>query len=894
MPTRTFTVTGMSCAACVARVEKAINSLPGVESCAVSLLTHAMTVTGEVEPAAVVTAVEKAGYGAALKSPGGAPTDESVASTGTPSAAEDALTDHETPRLAARLGWSLGFLMLLMYVSMGHVMWGWPLPAALAKDPLAIGLLQLLLAAAVMVINQRFFVSGTKGLLHLAPNMDTLVALGSAAAFGYSTYALFRMSADLVAGELEVARHALHGLYFESAAMILALITVGKLLEARAKGKTTSALRSLMRLAPETATLVRDGVETTVPAATLRPGDCFVLRPGDRIPVDGVVLEGGSAVDEAALTGESIPVDKAPGDTVSAATVNQSGYLVCEATRVGADTTLSRIIGMVESASATKAPIAKLADRVAGVFVPVVMAIALVTVAAWLIAGETVGYALARGISVLVISCPCALGLATPVAIMVGSGVGAKNGILFKSAVSLEATGRLCTVVLDKTGTVTEGRPRLCDMRPHGLSEHDFLRLIASLEAMSEHPLSTAITDRARELGIPLLPVSDFEALPGRGLTARVDGKRLFGGNRALIETKVALPADALATAEFLAAQGKTVLHFATEERYLGAVAVADTVRPDSAAAIAALRRMGLRVVLLTGDDRRTALAIASEVGIAADAVIANVLPDGKEAAIRAEQTRLTGGGDPAASSAWTDACSADGICPAKPRRRRRKHTVAMIGDGINDAPALTRADVGIAIGAGTDVAIEAADVVLTGSRLTDAVAAIRLGRATLQNIRENLFWAFIYNIIGIPLAAGVWIPLFGWELAPMFGAAAMSLSSFCVVSNALRLNFVRLHRKQDEGVAAPAALPVEAPISMEIQTESENQPMQKTLKIEGMMCPRCEAHVKKALEALDGVTAAVADHTADKATVTLSSPVSDDALKAAVEEEGYTVLGIE
>ncbi len=892
MNQQTYTVTGMSCAACVARVEKAVAALPGVEACAVSLLTHSMTVEGTAAPAAIITAVEKAGYGATLRSPAG---DTSASNpSDAPTKSADALADHDSPRLLARLLWSLGFLAALMYVSMGHVMWGWPLPAALAGNPLAIGLVQLLLAAAVMVINQKFFVSGAKGLVHLAPNMDTLVALGSAAAFGYSTYALFALSADLVAGDLAAARHALHGLYFESAAMILALITVGKLLEARAKGKTTGALRSLLSLTPETATILRDGTETTVHAAAVRPGDRFVVRPGDRIPVDGVVLEGVSAVNEAALTGESIPVDKAPGAPVSAATVNQSGYLVCEATRVGADTTLSQIIRMVESAAATKAPIAKMADRVAGVFVPVVMAIALVTVAAWLIGGETVGYALARGISVLVISCPCALGLATPVAIMVGSGVGAKNGILFKTAVSLEATGRIRTVVLDKTGTVTEGHPRVTDTLPHSLTERDFLRLIASLEAMSEHPLSVAVTDRARELNLPLLPATGFEALPGRGLCAHIDGQLIFGGNRALIESHTAIPADALAAAEALSAAGKTALYFATEDTYLGCIAVADTVRPDSPAAIAALRRMGMRVVLLTGDDRRTATAIASEVGIDPDAVIAGVLPDGKEATIRAEQARLAGGAPDASA-----ACPADGTCPAAPKRRRhQKHSVAMIGDGINDAPALTRADVGIAIGAGTDVAIEAADVVLTGSRLTDAVAAIRLGRATLRNIRENLFWAFIYNIIGIPLAAGVWIPVFGWELAPMFGAAAMSLSSFCVVSNALRLNLVRLHpkRKASSPPAPTTAspLPEQSPTTPENPTESENQPMQKTLKIEGMMCPRCEAHVKKALKALDGVTAATADHTADRAVVTLSAPVSDDALKAAVEEEGYTVIAIE
>ncbi len=859
-----YAVSGMSCAACVARVERAVTALPGVESCVVSLLTHSMAVTGEIDPAAVAAAVEKAGYGASLK--------EGETSARPQGNKADPLADRESPVLLRRLIFSLGFVLLLMYVSMGHIMWGWPLPAPLAQNPMALGLIELLLAAAVMVINQKFFVSGVRGLLHGAPNMDTLVALGSGASFGYSTFALFLMSYCLAAGEMDAAYHLLHGLYFESAAMILALITVGKLLEARAKGKTTSALRALMSLAPETATVLREGTEITVPVSSVRVGDRFVVRPGERIPVDGRVLEGGSAVDESALTGESIPVDKSEGDAVSAATVNRSGFLVCEATRVGEDTTLSGIIRLVSDAAATKAPIAKLADRVSGVFVPVVMGIALVTAAVWLIAGESVGYALARGISVLVISCPCALGLATPVAIMVGSGVGAKGGLLFKSAASLESCGRIDTVVLDKTGTITEGAPRVTHIRPIGMSERDMMQKIMSLEAMSEHPLSAAIRERGAAMGLSPLAVEQFEVLPGRGLVGRVDGRLLCGGNRAYVETLAPIPAAMVAYADSRSAAGETVLFFAEEDRLIGCVSVADTVKPDSAEAIRALRALGLRVVMLTGDNRRTAAAIGQAVGLADDAVVAEVLPDGKEAAIRAEQGR------PSAARAVR----------RRSAKRVRPATVAMVGDGINDAPALTRADVGIAIGAGADVAIEAADVVLVGNRLSDVVTAVRLGRATLRNIRENLFWAFIYNILGIPLATGVFTAALGWELDPMFGAAAMSLSSFCVVSNALRLGFFRPYRPAVSACDAACTAPIPE------NHESEDRTMKKTLKIEGMMCPRCEAHVKKALEAIEGVASAAADHTADMAVVTLTAPVEDALLKAAVEEEGYSVLGIE
>ena len=844
-----YTITGMTCAACQARVEKAVSSLPGVESCAVSLLTNSMGVEGTATPAEIVAAVEKAGYGA---SPKGAD-----ASPSTPRSSPDPLADKETPALLRRLIWSVSLSLLLMYVSMGHAMWGWPLPEAIAKNPLAVGLIQMILAAAVMVINQKFFVNGVKGALRLSPNMDTLVALGSGASFAYSTALLFAMSYDLLGGNTAAAAHRLHGLYFESAAMILALITVGKLLEARAKGKTTNALRSLMSLAPDTATVLRDGVEAVIPAAEVKKGDRFVVKPGERVPADGIVLEGESAVDESALTGESMPVDKTVGTAVSAATVNQSGHLVCEATHVGEDTTLSRVIRMVSDAAATKAPIAKVADKVSGVFVPVVIGIAVVATAAWLIAGRDLGYALARGISVLVISCPCALGLATPVAIMVGNGKGAKNGILFKTAESLEMAGRVDTVVLDKTGTVTEGKPRVTDLRLEG-DEAAALQAIYSLEAMSEHPLSAAIVAYGRERELTSLPVTGFKAIPGRGLEGLADGRMIRGGNRDFIKNHTAIPASALTAAEGLAGEGKTPLFFCSDKTFLGVIAVADTVKPDSPAAIREMRDMGLRVVMLTGDNPKTASAIAREAGVEEENVVAGVLPDGKEAVIRELQ---------------------------------QYGKVAMVGDGINDAPALTRADVGIAIGAGTDVAIDAADVVLVHSRLSDVTAAIRLSRTTLRNIRENLFWAFCYNTLGIPLAAGVFVTLWGWELNPMFGAAAMSLSSFCVVSNALRLNLVNI-RKPNRYLRRPKSYP---PITRPDKTqESENTTMTKTMKIEGMMCPRCEAHVVKALKAIEGVTDAVASHTAGTAVVTLSAPVEDAVLKAAVEAEEYTVLGIE
>ena len=882
-----YTVTGMTCAACQARVEKAVSALPGVTACAVSLLTNSMGVEGSATPEAVVAAVERAGYGAAPREA------ESPSSRGTTGPSPDPLADRETPALLRRLIPSLLLSALLMYVSMGHTMWGWPLPAVMARNPLILGLLQLLLSAAVMVINQRFFINGIKGILHLSPNMDTLVSLGSSASFLYSTVMLFVMADAMARGDGEAAHHILHGLYFESAAMILALITVGKLLEAKSKGKTTDALRSLMQMTPDTATVLRDGIEITVPVSEVRVGDTFAVRPGERVPVDGVVTEGVSAVNESALTGESIPVDKGVGDSVSAATVNQSGYLLCTATRVGEDTTLSRIIRLVSDAAATKAPIAKAADKVSGVFVPVVMAIALVATAAWLIAGQTVGYALARGISVLVISCPCALGLATPVAIMVGSGVGARHSILFKTALSLELAGRVDTVVLDKTGTVTEGRPRVTDIHCHrrrdAAETTDFLRAVYSLEACSEHPLSVAVVEKAKELGLTPAPVTEFSAVPGKGLMGRVHlteagGTLLYGGNADFVSAVQPIPGDALALAEEWAAEGKTPLFFARAGEFAGVIAVADTVKEDSAEAIRAMGDMGLRVVMLTGDNPRTAAAIGRQAGIEADHIVAGVLPEGKEAVIRALQ--------------------AEG-------------RVAMVGDGINDAPALTRADVGIAIGAGADVAIDAADVVLVRSRLSDVPAALRLSRATLRNIHQNLFWAFCYNAVGIPLAAGLFIPFLGWELNPMFGAAAMSLSSFCVVTNALRLNLLRVHRPRPlrRKPHPRGALPLPAGIGgvcggndctlgacpaegasplTHTKHESEEYPMEKILKIEGMMCPRCEAHVKKALEAVEGVVSAVADHTADKATVTLSAPVEDAVLKAAVEAEGYDVLGIE
>ena len=834
-----YTVTGMSCAACSARVEKAVSAVPGVTSCSVSLLTNSMGVEGTASAEAVVSAVQAAGYGASLKGASSAPT---------AAAQEDALADRETPALKRRLIASLGFLLALMYVSMGHMMWGWPLPACLADNHVAMGLLQMLLTIAVMVINQKFFINGFRSLLHGAPNMDTLVALGAAASFGYSTYALFAMTGAQVRGDAAAVMRYMHEFYFESAAMILALITVGKMLEARSKGKTTDALRSLMKLAPQTATLVRGGQELAVPIAQVRRGDVFVVRPGESIPVDGVVLEGESAVNESALTGESIPVDKAVGDSVSAATTNQSGFLRCEATRVGEDTTLSQIIKMVSDAAATKAPIAKVADRVSGVFVPTVIALAILTTAVWLLCGQSIGFALARGISVLVISCPCALGLATPVAIMVGNGLGAKNGILFKTAVSLEETGKTEIVALDKTGTITQGEPRVTDVLPaEGMTQGALLSLAAALEQRSEHPLARAVMMRAEEDGLTAAPVSDFRALPGNGLTATLSGEALLGGSLSFVSSQVDVPRSIRQKAEALAEEGKTPLLFAQAGRLAGVIAVADVIKADSPAAIAALRNMGIRVVMLTGDNEKTARAIGRLAGV--DEVIAGVLPEGKESVIR---------------------------------RLQAQGKVAMVGDGINDAPALTRADIGVAIGAGTDVAIDAADVVLMKSRLSDVPAAIRLSRATLRNIHENLFWAFFYNVIGIPLAAGVWIPLFGWTLNPMFGAAAMSLSSFCVVSNALRLNLFKLH---DAGK--------DKKINRHSKHKEETT-MVKTMKIEGMMCGHCEAAVKKALEAIDGVASAEVSHTDGTAVVTLSKPVENAALRKAVEDKDYTVTDIE
>ena len=836
-----YNVTGMSCAACSARVEKAVSAVPGVSSCAVSLLTNSMGVEGTAAPSAIIAAVEAAGYGASEKG---------AERKSDPRAQEEALEDKETPRLRRRLIASIGFLLLLMYISMGHHMWGWPLPGFLAKDHVAMGLAQLLLAVIVMVINQKFFISGFKGLLHRAPNMDTLVALGSAAAFVYSVYALFAMSGAQLSGGSEAAMPWMNEFYFESAAMILTLITVGKMLEARAKGKTTNALKGLMKLAPETATVVRGGEEIVVPVAEIRCGEEFLVRPGEHIPVDGVVREGASAVDESALTGESIPVDKSVGDTVSAATVNQQGFLRCEATRVGEDTTLSQIIRMVSDAAATKAPIAKVADKVSGVFVPVVIGIALVTTLVWLLLGKEIGFALARGISVLVISCPCALGLATPVAIMVGSGVGAKQGVLFKTAASLESAGRIEIVALDKTGTITEGKPRVTDLLPaEGESEESFLRLAAALESRSEHPLARAVMDLAAERRIEAPEAQDFRALPGNGLSAVLGGRQLLGGSLRYISSAAKIPPEAVKAAEALAAEGKTPLCFAEDGVYRGCIAVADTIKPESPEAVWQLKGMGVRVVMLTGDNERTAKAIGAQAGV--DEVIAGVLPDGKESVIR----RLAGEGK-----------------------------VCMVGDGINDAPALTRADLGVAIGAGTDVALDAADVVLVNSRLSDVPAAIRLGRAVLRNIHENLFWAFFYNSIGIPIAAGVFSGL-GLTLNPMLGAAAMSLSSFCVVSNALRLNLLDIHDPRRDRMIK----------KKENHTErKEEEPMTKTMKIEGMMCKHCEARVKKALEAVEGVELAEVSHEAGTAVVTLKAPVDNSVLKAAVEAQDYPVLGIE
>ena len=851
-----FNVTGMSCAACSARVEKAVKKVPGVTSCSVSLLTNSMGVEGTATDAAIIQAVQEAGYGASPKKAGGA-------AAGSTSPDLDALADHETPKLKRRLIASLGFLLVLMYFSMGHMMWGWPLPHWFDGNHVAMGLVQLLLAGIVMVINQKFFSNGFKGLIHGSPNMDTLVALGSMASFVWSTYALFAMTRAQVDGNGELVMHYMMEFYFESAAMILTLITVGKMLEARSKGKTTDALKSLMKLAPKTATLVRDGAEITVPIEQVQKGDVFVVRPGENIPVDGTVLEGSSAVNESALTGESIPVDKAVGDKVSAATTNQSGFLRCEATRVGEDTTLSQIIKMVSDAAATKAPIAKIADTVSGFFVPAVITIAGITTIVWLLLGRELGYALARGISVLVISCPCALGLATPVAIMVGNGLGAKNGILFKTAASLEAAGRTQIVALDKTGTITSGEPKVTDILPaEGVEETELLTLAAALESRSEHPLAKAVLAYTEERRLAAPAVTDFAALPGNGLAAKLEGREIFGGNGAFIGTKVSVPAALQAQAEALSAQGKTPLFFGSEGRLLGVIAVADTIKEDSPRAIRELRNMGIRVVMLTGDNQRTADAIGQQAGV--DEVIAGVLPDGKEAVIR----RLQASGK-----------------------------VAMVGDGINDAPALTRADTGIAIGAGTDVAIDAADVVLMNSSLADVPAAIRLSRATLRNIHENLFWAFIYNVIGIPLAAGVFIPL-GLTLNPMFGAAAMSLSSFCVVTNALRLNLfdLRSTRRDHAGKHQPVNLPADPAAPAETikpnETKGETN-MTVVLKIEGMMCAHCQAHVSKALNDLEGVSAAV-DLENGTATVTCPDGTDVETLKKAVADAGYTVTGVD
>lgn len=839
-----YTVTGMSCAACTARVEKAVSGVKGVTSCSVSLLTNSMGVEGTADAEEIIAAVRNAGYDAALKK-------GNTERKTQPSSDTDALKDRETPVLKKRLIASLGFLIVLMYVSMGHMMWGWPLPPFFDNNHVAMGLLQLLLTVVIMVINQKFFISGFKSLRHRAPNMDALVALGATAAFGYSTFALFAMTDAQVKGNADAVMSYMHEFYFESAAMILALITLGKMLEARSKGKTTDALKGLMKLAPKTATLDRDGTEITVPIEQVAKGDIFVVRPGENIPVDGTVLEGNSAVDESTLTGESIPVDKTVGCTVSAGTLNQSGFIRCEATRVGEDTTLSQIIQMVSDAAATKAPIAKVADKVSGVFVPAVIAIAVITVTAWLIAGQTVGFALARGISVLVISCPCALGLATPVAIMVGNGMGAKNGILFKTAVSLEKTGKTQIVALDKTGTITQGEPKVTDMIPTGgRSEKELLSVAYALEKKSEHPLARAITQRAEQEGLAAGEAEQFKALPGNGLTASLDGSVLLGGSYKFISEQISVPDEIKGKSERLSEEGKTPLFFSCNGELYGIIAVADTIKEDSPQAIKEMRNMGIRVVMLTGDNERTAKAIGAKAGV--DEVIAGVLPDGKESVIR---------------------------------ELKKKGNVIMVGDGVNDAPALTSADIGIAIGAGADVAIDAADVVLMKSRLSDVPAAIRLSRATLRNIHENLFWAFIYNIIGIPLAAGVFISVLGWQLNPMFAAAAMSLSSFSVVTNALRLNFFRMH---DSGRDHKIRNKVKT------TTEKETKTMEKTLKIEGMMCGHCEMHVKKALEALDGVKNTEVSHKTGTAVVTLAKEISDDVLKKAVADQGYQVTDIQ
>lgn len=836
-----YTVTGMTCAACSARVEKAVSKVPGVTGCSVSLLTNSMGVEGSAAPDQIIAAVEAAGYGAARK--GAEKASEGQAGTAD---YEDMLKDRATPVLKKRLIASLCLLIPLMYVSMGHMMWNWPLPQTLSENHIAVGLIQLLLTIAVMVINQRFFISGFKSLIHRAPNMDTLVAMGAGASFGYSLYALFSMTDAQLKGNTEAVMGYMHEFYFESAAMILTLITVGKMLEAYSKGKTTDALKSLMKLAPKTATVLRNGQEVEVGVEQVRTGDRFVVRPGENIPVDGIVLEGSSAVNESALTGESIPVDKAPGDAVSAATLNQSGYLQCEATRVGEDTTLSQIIQMVSDAAATKAPIAKIADRVSGVFVPAVILIALITIVIWLLGGRDVGFALARGISVLVISCPCALGLATPVAIMVGNGMGAKHGIMFKTAVSLEEAGKVEIVALDKTGTITSGEPKVTDIYPaEGISEEELLQEAISLEQKSEHPLARAILSLAGERGMKAAEVREFQAVPGNGLTGTLDGRLLAGGNLKFIREKAGIPAMAEQKAAQLAEEGKTPLFFSRDGVFTGIVAVADVIKEDSPRAVKELQNMGIRVVMLTGDNERTARAIGAQAGV--DEVVAGVLPDGKEAVIRS---------------------------------LKRQGKVAMVGDGINDAPALTRADIGIAIGAGTDIAIDAADIVLMKSRLSDVPAAVRLSRATLRNIHQNLFWAFFYNVIGIPLAAGVWIPIFGWQLNPMFGAAAMSLSSFCVVSNALRLNFFSMYNAEKDR-------------KIKRKKKKESKTMEKTMEIKGMMCGHCEARVKKALEALPQVEEAVVSHESGTAVVKLNAETADEVLKKAVEDQDYEVTAI-
>lgn len=835
-----YSVTGMSCAACSARVEKAVAKVPGVASCSVSLLTNSMGVEGTAAPSEVIAAVEEAGYGASMKDSSGH-TEAGSASR------EDMLKDKETPKLKARLIASICLLIPLMYVSMGHMMWNWPVPRVFAENHVAMGIYQLLFTVGVMVINQKFFVSGFRGLLHRAPNMDTLVALGAGASFVYSTYALFAMTDAQMRGDMAGVMSWMHEFYFESAAMILTLITVGKMLEARSKGRTTDALKSLMKLAPKTAVIIKDGKETEVSIQQVQKGDIFVVRPGENIPVDGKVIEGISAVNEAALTGESIPVDKAPGDSVSAATLNQSGFIRCEASRVGEDTTLSQIIQMVSDAAATKAPIAKVADRVSGVFVPVVIGIAIVTILAWLIGGQTIGFALARGISVLVISCPCALGLATPVAIMVGNGMGAKHGIMFKTAVSLEETGKMQIVALDKTGTITSGEPKVTDMIPAGgIDKTQLLELAYALEKKSEHPLARAIMEKAEQEGLTSeIEVADFQAVVGNGLFGRLEGDALFGGNLSYISTKVEVPTTMEEKAVQLAEEGKTPLFFGRNKQLVGIIAVADVIKEDSPQAVKELQNMGIHVVMLTGDNERTANAIGKQAGV--DEVIAGVLPEGKEKVIRA---------------------------------LKAKGKVAMVGDGINDAPALTRADMGIAIGAGTDIAIDAADVVLMKSRLSDVPAAIRLSRATLRNIHENLFWAFFYNVVGIPLAAGLWYPLFGLTLNPMFGAAAMSLSSFCVVTNALRLNWFKIHDASKDK-------------KIKLKKNVEEASMTKTMKIQGMMCGHCEARVKKCLEALEQVNQADVSHETGTAVVTLNTKLEDDVLKKTVEDQDYKVLDI-